>query len=85
MDAGGLFGSALVYRADAGMGVRRKDEYRGNADNGYATESTVRHSNWDKPNLVSTGTFRFVSGSTTKVTYNGGTKQYTLRGFVYRP
>jgi hypothetical protein len=28
VDAGGLFGSTLVYRADAGMGVRRKDEHR---------------------------------------------------------
>lgn len=50
-------------------------------------EFYVRHSNWDETNMVSTGTYRFVGdvGPNAKVTYNGGKKEYTLRGFVYRP
>ena len=48
---------------------------------GKVVSFTVTHSNWVE-GKVTTGTFRFVSNLS--LTYDGGTKQYPLRGFVYR-
>jgi len=43
----------------------------------------VKHSNWDAANTVSTGYYTRVSSN--RVTYNGGSKQYPLMGFIYKP